>query len=1284
MDLDRALEAGERLFVGAERGGGGGEGEGEEGTGATMVRKRKSVRFAQGEAEDELQGGVGHPTAGSHDQAMECLTRDPSKLSQPIRHLQDKYELLPAFLRVRGLVRQHIDSFNYFIQHEIRKIVKAKANVKVTCDSDPNFYLKYLNIYVGDPVVEEDYVATDITPHQCRLRDMTYTAPISVDIEYTRGEETVVKRAAESIGGPEPDENMLNSGDRGVERKERTKGAISIGRLPLMLGCCRCILQDKTEEELSELQECPLDPGGYFVVKGVEKVILIQEQLSKNRVIIDLDSHGLPCASVASATHERKSKTHLIVKSDGRIMLKHNTFAEDVPICIIFKAMGIESEQEMLQLICTSKEHMNLMVPSIRECMEVGIHVQKQALEYCASKFKSSRHTYTYSKGNAGRKKKKGNEKARNNDANGSAGQDAGEDRYKHPFTLRTKVDEARDVLAGVILSHVPAPGYNFREKAFYLSTMTRRLLEALIDPEKVDDKDYYGNKRLELAGQLLALLFEDLFKRLNSDLKRQADAVLSKANRATQFDIAKCFRPDTITNGLEHAIASGNWTVKRFRMERKGVTQVLSRLSYVATLGMMTRITSQFEKTRKISGPRALQPSQWGVLCPCDTPEGESCGLVKNLAIMTHVTTDDEDPGSLKQLIYSLGCESIHLVTNSTQHEGQKRGLVYLNGSILGVHRKPEMLATTLRQLRRKGMGVGIYVSVQCDDSAVNIASDGGRVCRPLIICDRGAARVTKEHTEMLKRNELNFDDLLTMGLVEYLDVNEENDCLIALREGDLDEETTHLEIEPFTILGVCAGLIPYPHHNQSPRNTYQCAMGKQAMGSMAYNQHKRMDTLLYLLVYPQKPLVKTKILDLINFDQLGAGQNATVAVMSYSGYDIEDAIVVNKASLDRGFGRCVVLRKYGTTIKKYTNRTSDRIVPVHRPMDPSDDPKFAKLKKNLMRSHKLLDDDGIAAPGSKITDGDMYINKQTPTQIRDPVAESIQRQNSFYKPTPQYYKGPRGETGVVDKVLLTSNEENHFLVKALIRHTRRPEVGDKFSSRHGQKGVIGAIVPQEDMPFSDMGICPDLVMNPHGFPSRMTVGKMIELLGGKAAVFDGKLKDGTCFAGDSVEGLCKILTEHGFSYSGKDYLTCGQSGEPLQAYIFMGPVYYQKLKHMVMDKMHARARGPRVVLTRQPTEGRSRDGGLRLGEMERDCLVAHGASRLILERLMYSSDQFTVHVCSKCGLLGYYDHREERGMCSKCGKSEQVKPVKIPYACKLLFQELQSMNIVPRLELS
>eukprot|EP00898_Chlorokybus_atmophyticus_P001524 jgi/Chlat1/2372/Chrsp17S02643 len=1146
---------------------------------------------------------------------------DPTKITDPLKNAVSKFELLPAFLKVRGLVKQHIDSFNYLINCEIKKIIHARANEKVTCDTDPSFYLKYTDIFVGKPCVEEDYVVEDITPQQCRLRDITYAAPISVDVEYTRGKEIIVRKG------------------------KNGQGAIVIGRMPLMLRSSRCVLTGKPEDELAKLGECPLDPGGYFVVKGTEKVILIQEQLSKNRIIIDMDNNGNVTASVTSSTHERKSKTNMVVKH-GRLFLRHNTFADEVPIVVVMRAMGIESDQEVLQLVGQDPLHASLLAPSIQECASLGIFTQQQALEYCGAKVKTSRQMWVRTK--------------------------------------RSKVDEARDVLANVVLAHVPVHAFDFRQKVAYMAVMVRRMLDAMHDPSNLDDKDYYGNKRLELAGQLLSLLFEDLFKRMNADLKRQADAVLSKANRATQFDIIKCIRQDTLSNGLEHAISSGNWTVKRFRMERKGVTQVLSRLSFISALGMMTRITSQFEKTRKVSGPRALQPSQWGMLCPADTPEGESCGLVKNLALMTHITTDDEE-GPLARLAYTLGVEELGLLSGQELH-ARSSSIVFLNGSILGIHRKPLKFTHALRTLRRAGK-VGEFVSVFYHhvQRATYIASDGGRVCRPLVIADCGISRVTKDHIDELRDGLRTFDDFLREGLVEYLDVNEENNALIALYDKDVSSETTHIEIEPFTILGVCAGLIPYPHHNQSPRNTYQCAMGKQAMGNIAYNQLERMDTLLYLLVYPQRPLLTTKTIELISFDKLGAGQNATVAVMSYSGYDIEDAIVMNQASLDRGFGRCIVLRKYGTVVKKYANRTQDRIV---APPAPASGPGAVGRNASAGRFH-LLDRDGIAAVGELIRPGDVYVNKQIPSNTRDPISNPAAMPDSFYKPAPQSYKGPPGETAVVDKVLLTSNDENHFIIKALVRHTRRPEVGDKFSSRHGQKGVCGTIVKQEDFPFSELGICPDLIMNPHGFPSRMTVGKMIELLGSKAGVCSGKFHYGTAFGEPSghahtIPAISSTLIAHGFSYSGKDLLYSGLTGEPLSAYIYMGPVYYQKLKHMVLDKMHARARGPRVVLTRQPTEGRSRDGGLRLGEMERDCLIGYGASMMILERLMISSDQFQVQVCTKCGLMGYYSQKLKSGYCRYCRSAENVASMKLPYACKLLFQELQSMNIVPRLQLA
>lgn len=420
-----------------------------------------------------------------------------------------------------------------------------------------------------------------------------------------------------------------------------------------------------------------------------------------------------------------------------------------------------------------------------------------------------------------------------------------------------------------------------------------------------------------------------------------------------------------------------------------------------------------------------------------------------------------------------------------------------------------------------------------------------------------------------------MNFEDFLKRGLVEYIDCNEENDAHIAIYEHEIGESTTHLEIEPFTILGAVAGLIPYPHHNQSPRNTYQCAMGKQAIGAIAYNQFLRIDTLLYLMVYPQQPMVKTRTIELIQYDKLPAGQSAIVAVMSYSGYDIEDALVLNRASLDRGFGRCQVFRKYATALRKYQNGTVDRIGDIKRELsrDPENPDELVPIRK-----HAALEPDGLAAVGEKISMGEVYINKQIPTNTSNaPTLLNDGPPLDEYKDAPMAYK--LADHAYIDKILISTAESEQTLIKVLTRQTRRPELGDKFSSRHGQKGVCGIIARQEDMPFNDIGIIPDIIMNPHGFPSRMTVGKMIELLAGKAGVMCGKLQYGTAFGGSKVDDMAKILVENGFSYSGKDFVTSGITGESLQAYIFFGPIYYQKLKHMVQDKMHSRSRGPRAV---------------------------------------------------------------------------------------------------------
>ncbi|MCJ1244294.1 DNA-directed RNA polymerase III core subunit ret1, partial [Trapelia coarctata] len=1115
----------------------------------------------------------------------------------------DKWNLLPAFLKVKGLVKQHIDSFNYFVQVDLKKIIKA--NHQILSEVDPNFYLRYTNVYVGEPCRAEEQrpeassqEPSTVTPNECRLRDLNYAAPILVDIEYARGKQRVIRRG------------------------------VLIGRLPIMLRSANCVLANKSERDMCFLNECPLDPGGYFIVNGTEKVILVQEQLSKNRVIVESDPKKLMVqASVTSSTHQRKSKSYVIMKKD-LIYLRQNVLNEDVPIVIIFKAMGITADNEILLLVAgKDATYQDQFFLSFDEVARLGIHTQQQALDYIGSRIKIMRKPTGYG------------------------------------MPRRNYAQEALEALSSVIAPHVVVHDLNFRPKAMYIAFMVRRVLMAWHDPTLVDDRDYVGNKRLELAGQLLSVLFEDLFKKFNYDVKLSIDKVLKKPSR-TEFDAFSCFQAHVnhITNGMSRAIATGNWVVKRFRINRAGVTHVLSRLSYISALGMMTRITSQFEKTRKVSGPRALQPSQFGMLCPSDTPEGEACGLVKNLALMTHITTDDEEE-PVRRLVFVLGAQDISSV-NGKDLYGEGAYIIFVNGTPMAFTRLPKQFLNGFRKLRRMGR-VSEFVSIFINHhhNAVHIATDEGRICRPLIIVEKAKSRVTSRYLKALRKGTMDFDDFLARGLVEYLDVNEENDSNIAMYENEVNDTTTHLEIEPFTILGAVAGLIPYPHHNQSPRNTYQCAMGKQAIGAIAHNQFLRIDTLLYLMVYPQKPMVKTRAIELIKYDKLPAGQSAIVAVMSYSGYDIEDALVLNKASCDRGFGRCQVFRKYATTLKKYNNGTADRI--------------GDRQEENGMpiAKHAILDEHGLAQVGEKISHGEVYIMKQIPLNTASNGLGSDYGDNEF-RGAPMSYRLP--DHSYIDKVMLSeTTDSNYKLIKVQTRQTRRPEIGDKFSSRHGQKGVVGIIAQQEDMPFNDMGIVPDIIMNPHGFPSRMTVGKMLELVSGKAGVMQGTLQYGTAFGGSKVEDMGDILIANGFSYSGKDFVTSGITGESLPAYVFFGPIYYQKLKHMVQDKMHSRARGPRAMLTRQPTEGRSRDGGLRLGEMERDCLIAYGASQLLLERLMLSSDAHVVDICETCGMMGY------QGYCQTCRKTQGVVKMTIPYAAKLLIQELLSMNVSARLRL-
>ena len=1153
-----------------------------------------------------------HHLADGFDATLEPFYYDKS-LTDPIDTARDKWNLLPAFLKVKGLVKQHIDSFNHFIEVELKKIIQAEP--LITSDIDPDFYVKYLDIYIGRPQRYDEQFYGDgreargessVTPNECRLRDMTYAAPILVDVQYPKGPNVY-----------------------------RRKG-MTIGRIPIMLRSARCVLSGKSEAEMCMMDECPLDPGGYFIVNGSEKVILVQEQLSKNRIIVEADAKkDSITASVTSSTHARKSKTYVVLKKD-LLYMRHNILNEDIPICVLLKAMGVTSDMEMMSIVAGPDQTLqDDFAINFEETIKLGIHTQQQALDYLGGRIKIARKSTPYGQ------------------------------------ARRNYVQEALEAVSSILLAHVPIENLNFRPKALYVAHMARRVLMAKQNRSLVDDRDYVGNKRLELAGQLLSLLFEDLFKKYNYDVKMNMDKVLRKPNKTEVADPCTIMmgHANHITQGMNRAIATGNWNLKRFRMDRAGVSHLLSRLSFIATLGMMTRISSQFEKTRKVSGPRALQPSSFGMLCPADTPEGEACGLVKNLALMTHITTDDEE-SPIKRLIFMLGAEDMVSVSGAELYASGSY-MVLLNGTPVAVTRHPSQFLVSFRRLRRSGR-ISEFVSIFINHhhSTIQVATDEGRICRPLIIVEDKKSKVTKRYLKSLRQGSMDFDDFLARGLVEYLDVNEENDSTIAMYESDINIGTTHLEIEPFTILGAVAGLIPYPHHNQSPRNTYQCAMGKQAIGFIANNQFLRIDTLTNLMIYPQRPLVKTRTIELVKYDKLPAGQNATVAVMSYSGYDVEDALVLNKASVDRGFGRCQVLRKYPVSLKLYASGSKDTV----------GRPDLDTETKAPIRQHALLDEDGIARVGEKVHQGDVYVNKYIPENSQSSgLSDNGSNQNgqSAMIPQPQRYRLP--DASVIDKVMISEVESGNQLIKVQTRQTRIPEVGDKFSSRHGQKGVVGIIAEAVDMPFSDSGIIPDIIMNPHGFPSRMTVGKMLELVAGKAGVMKGCFEYGTAFGGSKLSDVSQVLIDRGFSYDGKDYLTSGTTGEPLPAYVFTGPIYYQRLKHMVVDKMHSRARGPRAILTRQPTEGRSRDGGLRLGEMERDCLIAYGASQLMRERLMLSSDAHKVEICAQCGFSCW------GGVCQRCRsageeESSKVVAVTMPYSFHLLSMELNSMSVNTR----
>lgn len=1188
-----------------------------------------------------------------------------------------------------NLVAHHLDSYNKLVKEDIYKIFRENNPIRIKetgDDENKNECLLYLGgkdgnkVYFGKPVIYDDKNTHYMYPNDARLRNMNYGVTIHYDVEY---ELTYYEE----------------DGDGEKQTKSSVLEKIYLGRMPIMLQSQLCILTNLPRETRYYMGECKNDYGGYFIIDGKEKVIVSQEKFADNMIYVksnkpdELYSHYAEIRSVSEDTskHIRKTSVSIVAPSstltNNQIVVNIPNVRKPIPLFILMRALGIISDKKIIEYCLLDLEknskYIDLFIPSIHDANM--IFNQQTALEFIAT------------------------------------------------FTKRTTLSGVMDILMNYFLPHIGTT--NFLDKAYFIGYMVNRMLRVFTKEDKPTDRDNFRFKRVELSGTLLYDLFREYFILQNKKIGTKIDSEfnLHKGRYKTDFpslietNYNDFFKERVWEQGIKRAF-KGNWG-SQANTKKVGVVQDLNRLSWNSFISQLRKFNLPLDASAKVVGPRLLHSSQWGYIDPADTPDGGNIGLHKHMSITTLITTGSSSKPMIEwlraktylKLLPECSSKALYYITK-----------VFVNGNWVGSLENPLETLKLIKIYRRNGL-IPSYISVSFvyELNELHIYTDAGRLTRPIYYIDNGKISFQRsgDIKDLLTSGNFKWNDIVTgfneksisnfnlsdnkfytiselydqfksgneliedglennQAIVDYIDTSEEECSLIASNLTNIKKNKyyTHMEIDPSLLFGVMGNLVIYPEDNPSTRNAFSCGQSKQAVSLFNTNYQMRIDKMSVVLNYGQVPLIKSKYLNYVNKEEMPYGVNTIVAVMSYTGYNVEDAILINSGSIKRGLFNTTYFtgyESYEETSKISGSTINSRFTQIHTLEN------VRGIKKGF--DYSELDEHGIIKEDTPITDKTVLIGK---TIYDNMDTEFISDSSVFTK---------KGQLGVVDKAFITEGEEGTRIAKIRIREERIPAIGDKMASRAGQKGTIGLIIPEEDMPYSADGTRPDLIINPHALPSRMTIGQLMETLFGQACAVYGGYGEGTAFAvkGPNTKVYGEMLVNAGFHSSGNQILYNGMTGEQLISSIYMGPTYYMRLKHMVKDKINARARGKRTGLTRQTVQGRANDGGLRIGEMERDGILAHGASNFLNESFMIRGDEYFMAVCNKSGGLAVYNPSQNIFLSpfadgplqfytgvdgnmnlenvSRFGRSFSI--VRIPYSLKLLIQELQAMNIQMRI---